>query len=91
MEIVKLNEIYNVTDKTESGWSLNGSLQLEVNGSLSLHCNVNSELEEFIGSFSYYKPVEENINVSVNVNEENRDNFTKYANSIIESVLTNFA
>lgn len=91
MEIIKSSEIYIVVDKTESGWSLDGNLQLDVNGNLNLHCNVSSELEEFIGSFSYYKPVEENVNMSVNINEENRDEFTKYANSIIESVLTNFA
>lgn len=91
MEITKINESYSIQDKTDLGWEMNGNAYIEVNGSMNLHGDVRDELGEHIGNFSYHKPVEGQINMSVNVSEEKRDAFVKYVDTVIEAVLVDFA
>jgi hypothetical protein len=91
MEITKVNESYSIKDKTDLGCEMNGNAYVEVNGSMNLHGDIRNELGESIGNFSYHKPSEGNVNVSVNVSEENRNTFTEYVDSVIESVLAKFA
>ena len=90
MEITKVNESYNITDKTDLGWSLSGSVYSETSGSLNINAEVYNELGEHIGSMSYYKPLEGKVNFSINVNESNRDDFSNYADTVVDTVLKKF-
>lgn len=93
MEITKLNETYRITDTNSSNnWKMEGTANNDVNGSISINFSVNKsgELEEYIGSCNYTKPVEGNVDLNLNISEENRDNFSAYADTIIDEVLSHF-
>lgn len=91
MEIVKQNENYLITDKTEKGWTVTGNAVNEVNGSLSFNISVDSELGENIGNFSYSKWAEnDNISVNYTVAEVNRDDLVAYSDTLIDWVLEQF-
>lgn len=89
MEIVKLNESYNVTDKFEN-FSVSGTLYKESNNNLNLSLDIYTGLEEHIGNFNYSKINETECNFYVSIKEDERVNFTKHVDSIIESVLSYF-
>lgn len=91
MEITKINESYSIQDKTDLGWEMNGNAYLEANGGMNLNGDVRDELGEHIGNFSYHKPVEGHVNLSLNVSEEKRNDFGKYVDTVIEAVLVDFA
>ena len=91
MEITRINESYTISDKTELGWSLNGSVNNEVSGNLNVNADVYNELGEHVGSMHYNKPLEGMIHFSVNVSEDKRDEFTNYVDTVIESVLAHFS
>lgn len=91
MEITRINESYTISDKTELGWSLNGNVNNEVSGNLNMNADVYNELGEHVGSMHYSKPLEGMVHVSVNVNEDKRDEFTNYVDTVIESVLAHFS
>lgn len=91
MEITRINESYTISDKTELGWSLNGNINNEVSGNLNMNADVYNELGEHVGSMHYSKPLEGMVHVSVSVNEDKRDEFTNYVDTVIESVLAHFS
>ena len=91
MEITRINESYTISDKTELGWRLNGNVNNEVSGNLNMNADVYNELGEHVGSMHYSKPLEGMVHVSVNVNEDKRDEFTNYVDTVIESVLAHFS
>ena len=91
MEITRINESYTISDKTELGWRLNGNVNNEVSGNLNMNADVYNELGEYVGSMHYSKPLEGMVHVSVNVNEDKRDEFTNYVDTVIESVLAHFS
>lgn len=91
MEIVKQNENYSISDKTEKGWIVSGNASSEVNGALSFNISVSSELGENIGNFSYSKWAEnDNISVNYTVAEVNRDDLVAYSDTLIDWVLEQF-
>lgn len=88
MELVKRNENYSISDKTEKGWVVSGNASSEVNGALSFNISVNSELGDYIGDFNYNRWVENNnINVNYTVAEANRDDLIAYSDTLIDWVL----
>ena len=91
MELLKTNENYSISDKTEQGWVVTGNVSCEVNGDLNFNLSVNSELGDQIGHF-YYNRQGENKNISVNytVAEENRDALVAYSDILIDWVLEQF-
>lgn len=90
MEIIKINESYSINDKTDLGWEMNGNAYVEVNGNMNLNGDVRDELGDNIGNFSYHKPVEGHISLSLNVSEEKRNDFGKYVDTVIKAVLVDF-
>lgn len=91
MEIVKTNESYNITDKTDAGWALSGNVHNEVSGNINMNADVRNELGEHIGSMHYNRPTDGKVHMSVNVDENMRDEFTSYVDTVIDSVLAHFA
>lgn len=88
MEITKQNETFTISEKTENGWNMNGSFSVETNGNLNMNFSVNDELSAHIGNGSYstYSGSEQ-VSVNYNVAEENRDEFTAYMDTVIDTVL----
>ena len=90
MEIVKQNESFNVKDANDT-FEMNGSISREVSGSLNLYFNVSRVGGEHVGDCHYNKYGENsNVNFGVNCAEENRDELTAYADTVVDSVLEYF-
>lgn len=91
MEIVKQSESFTLKDTTEV-FEMSGSVSREVSGSLNLYFNVNKIDGERVGDCHYNKYGEANeVNFGVNCSEDNRDELTEYADTVVDSVLTYFA
>ena len=90
MEITKQNESFNLKDNNEV-FEMNGSASREVSGSLNIHFNVSKVGGEHVGDCHYNKYGESsNVNFGINCAEENRDELTAYADSVIDAVLEHF-
>ena len=91
MELIKTNENYSISDKTEKGWIITGNASYETNGSLNINISINSNIEDHIGNFSYNKWSEnDTIHISYNVKEENRNDLVAYSDILIKWVLEQF-
>ena len=87
MEITKQNESFNLKETTAQ-FEMNGSASREVSGSLNIHFNVNKVGGERLGDCHYNKYGEAgDINFGINCSEENRDELTAYADTVIDAVL----
>jgi predicted class III extradiol MEMO1 family dioxygenase len=87
MEIVKQNESFTLKDSNEV-YELNGSINRSISGSLNIHFSVNQVEGGRVGDCSYNKYSESgDVNFSVNCVEGKRDEFTSYADTVIDSVL----
>lgn len=94
MEIIKQNEMYQITDTAENGWTMTGNVSKDASGSMNISFAVGKpgELVENIGDFNYYKPLETSmVTVNYNTTEANREEFTTYADTVIQTVLEHFA
>jgi hypothetical protein len=90
MNIVKYNESFTITDSTDK-FEIKGDIARSMSGSLNIRFNVNTITGEYFGDCHYNKYAENNtVNFSINCPEENRDEFTEYVNTIINSVLNYF-
>ena len=89
MELIKNSENFKFVDTTNDGWKVNGSVNHELNGTVSININVSSDTD-YIGDFYYNKPVEGNVSVNYNISEANRETFVHYSDTVIDFVLTQF-
>lgn len=90
MELIKQTEHYRLADVVEStGWKVSGTVYNNTNGSISISCSFNSEMEH-IGNLNYSKPVEGNMSLNYDVAEEYRDILAAYADTLIDSILEQF-
>lgn len=90
MEIIKQNETFILKDTNEV-FETNGSVSREISGSINLHINVNKIGGERVGDCHYNKYGESSdVNFGVNCSEENRDELTAYADTVVDSVLEYF-
>lgn len=89
MELIKNSENFKFVDTTKDGWKVNGSVNHELNGTVSININVSSDTD-YIGDFYYNKPIEGNVSVNYNVSEANREAFVNYSDTVIDFVLTQF-
>ena len=90
MEIIKQNESFSLKD-TNGLLVMSGSASREVSGSLNIHFNVSKGEGERVGDCHYNKYGENGeINFGVNCAEENRDELTAYADTVVDSVLEYF-
>lgn len=87
MEIVKQNEQFNISDTTSEGWTVTGNFTKSIdNNNYSLNFNIQKDAES-IGFVSYTNNSGE-ISINYNCSEVNRDKFTAYMDTVIDSVLT---
>ena len=87
MEIVKQNCIFSVSDTTDNGWKVNGTINNSTSGTTNIHVNLTSELGEQIGSWNYNTYNDDNISVDYTVKKEYASEFTTYLDSITEQLL----
>lgn len=90
MELIKNSENYSFVESWENDWTVNGTVNVESNGTLSIYASVNSKLGDSIGNFGYSKPEEGNVNVHYDVSEDNRDTFTTYVDNTIDYIVEYF-
>lgn len=90
MKIAKQNETFNLTDTTEV-FEMYGSASQDVNGSLNINFQINKVGGDYLGDCHYNRYAESaNVNFGLNCSEENRAEFTAYADSVIDFVLDHF-
>lgn len=93
MEIVKQNETYKITDSV-NGWEMEGQASKDISGQLNINFQVTvpGELAENLGDCSYSQASEhERASVSFSVAESNRDKFTAYMDTVIDTVHQHFS
>lgn len=95
MEIVKTNEMYQISDtKSEKGWEMTGTATKDTNGSIGISFSVMKpgELVEEIGNGNYNMEQGSNrVGISYNTYESQKAEFVTYMEEIIEAVKTHFA
>lgn len=90
MKITKQNETFSLVDTTDV-FEMRGSASQDVNGSLYINFSVNKVGGEYLGDCNYNKYADApNVNLGVNCPEEAREEFTTYADSVIDFVLEHF-
>ena len=93
MELIKINEAYNLTDVLDNGWSVQGQVIKENNGVININFQVSEVTNTehiHIGNYNYNIPNKElsqNISVNYNCNQENENKFVDYSENIIDQVL----
>ena len=95
MEVVKTNEMYQISDKKkDTGWEMTGTANRDAVGSIGINFSVMKpgELVEEIGNGNYNKEIgSDRVNISYSTYESNETDFVAYMKEIIETVKTNFA
>lgn len=86
MEIVKQNCIFAISDTTDNGWKVNGTINNHTSGTINIHVDLTSELGEHIGSWNY-NVYNNDISVDYTVKKEYTSEFTTYLDSITEQLL----
>lgn len=90
MEIIRQNETFNLKDTTEV-YEMNGSASRETSGAINININVNRLGGDRVGDCYYSKFSDaDNVHFSVNCVEENREELSVYADTVIDSVLEYF-
>ena len=89
MELYKYTESYKIADKTENGWSLDGTANIEANNSISINGSiVSNEGSSFIGSFNFYQEAEsDRAQVGYNINIADFDTYVPYITQIIKDII----
>lgn len=94
MEIVKTNEMYQISDtKEDKGWEMTGTANKDTIGSIGINFSVMKpgELVEEIGNGNYNRePGSDRVNISYSTYESKEDDFVAYMKEIVEAVKTNF-
>jgi hypothetical protein len=90
MKITKQSETFSLSDTTEL-FEMSGSASQDINGSLHINFSVNKVGGEYVGNCNYSKYADaSNVNFGVNCPEEAREEFTTYADSVIDFMLEHF-
>lgn len=87
MEIIKNSENYSVKGTLESGESINGNVNIEINGGYNINISVSDLENKYIGNFSYNKSLDENISFNIYCKDEFIDRVYILSNSIIKEIL----
>lgn len=85
MEIVKQNETFKISDTTSEGWTVEGSFSKTIEGNLDMNFNALQDTES-IGNVNYNN-YSGQASLNFNCSEENRDKFTAYIDTVIDTVL----
>lgn len=90
MEIIKQSETYKISEVRENGWEMAGQFVCEVNNSFSIYFSVSvtGELSNGIGTCNYTKyDGQDMASINYSVSEEDRDEFTQYADTVIDQII----
>ena len=90
MELIKLNENFQLKDKSQNGWLAVGTVGYGVDGDVYISAAIDNELEITIGRLTYHKPVQGDILLEYDISEDLRDEFIAYVNTLIDSILKYF-
>ena len=99
MEIIKVNEQYNINGILENGWKVFGSItnennnsggNLHVSAEIKISPNSEEEMDQSIGNIYYFKPASGNVQITYSCSEELRDEMSQKVDSIIDFVLDYF-
>ena len=90
MELIKLNENFQLKDKSQNGWLALGTVGYGVDGDVYISAAIDNELEIPIGRSTYHKPVQGDILLEYDISEDLRDEFIAYVNTLIDSILKYF-
>lgn len=90
MELIKLNENFQLKDKYQNGWLAIGTVGYGVDGDVYISAAIDNELEIPIGRLTYHKPVQGDILLEYDISEDLRDEFIAYVNTLIDSILKYF-
>ena len=90
MELIKLNENFQLKDKSQNGWLALGTVGYGVDGEVYISAAIDNELEIPIGRLTYHKPVQGEILLEYDISEDLRDEFTAYIYTLIDSILKYF-
>lgn len=87
MELIKLNEAFNIVDNTIDGWETQGQVIKDLDGSIKINFSVTKD-DKHVGSCSYQIISGTNIvNFNVSSNTEVEYNFINYSSTIVENIL----
>lgn len=90
MELIKLNENFQLKDKSQNGWLAIGTVGYGVDGDVYISAAIDNELEIPIGRLTYHKPVQGDILLEYDISEDLRDEFIAYIDTLIDSILKYF-
>jgi hypothetical protein len=90
MELIKLNENFQLKDKFQNGWLVIGTVGYSVDGDVYISASIDNEFEIPIGRLTYHKPVQGDIILEYDVSEELISEFTTYVDTLIDSILKYF-
>lgn len=89
MELVKLNEAYNLVDTNDS-WMTSGSVTVETNGNININANTTLKIETTEnqwGSLNYQKTSEGKTHVNYSFSGAYKSDYVDYAETLISEVL----
>lgn len=87
MELIKKNEQYSLTDEPLNGWTVTGTVSK--GDDLNIWVSVVKDTTN-VGNISYSKNLSGRANITFDVEEVSREEFSDYADNLIDNVLTYF-
>lgn len=91
MELVKINEAYNVSDELENGWKTSGQIVREESGELRINLSTQKD-SIYLGNYSYniYRG-NDNVNINYSVTKEVSDEYHAYCDKLVDDILAELA
>lgn len=86
MELVKLNEVYTITDNLEKGWRTQGQVVKEVEGNIRINFYTNNE-DKYVGSYNYDVLVNNEVRINIASEKGLEDEYTDYCQTLLNEVL----
>jgi hypothetical protein len=89
MELIKLNEVYNLIDNAENGWKTQGQVIRDANGDMKINFYTNND-EEYVGSYNYdVFETNNDVRISTACVKGLENEFTDYCKTLLNEVLKN--
>lgn len=87
MELIKLNEAFNIVDTTIDGWETQGQVIKDLDGSIKINFSVTKD-DKHVGSCSYQIVTGGNlVNFNVSSSVDAEYSFITYSSSVVENIL----
>ena len=86
MEWFKFAETYTFNDTHPDGWYFNGDATKYESGNIMIAGTIKSAEGDWLGQFIYDKPLDKDVNITYDVEEEYRELLIEYANTVVDFV-----